>query len=162
MLSVLCDSLDLFAHTFIGTASLQLYGNRISENNPEDWGLSLPVPNHNKYNKAYVSRHVLHIYVYMYIYRVASLTVFTWHGNVFRITGLLWGESTGHRIIPLTKPVMQSIAIFFYISPNKLFNKQSSCRWFETSKVSCGMLFSKLLLQEFHNCTVNILHPVVC
>ena len=27
----------------------------------------------------------------------------SWNGNVFRVTGLLWGESTGHRWIPLTK-----------------------------------------------------------
>ena len=26
----------------------------------------------------------------------------SWHGNTFRITGHLWGESTGHRWIPLT------------------------------------------------------------
>ena len=25
------------------------------------------------------------------------------NGNIFRITGPLWGESTGHRWIPLTK-----------------------------------------------------------
>ena len=27
----------------------------------------------------------------------------TSNGNIFRVTGPLWGESTGHRWIPLTK-----------------------------------------------------------
>ena len=27
----------------------------------------------------------------------------SWNGNIFRVTGPLWGESTGHRSIPLTK-----------------------------------------------------------
>ena len=28
-----------------------------------------------------------------------------WDGNIFRITGPLWGEFTGHRWIPLTKAI---------------------------------------------------------
>ena len=27
----------------------------------------------------------------------------SWNGNIFRITGPLWGESTGNRWIPLTQ-----------------------------------------------------------
>ena len=39
---------------------------------------------------------------------VAAVTIFLnmmmlWHGHTFHITGALWGESTGHRWIPLTK-----------------------------------------------------------
>ena len=30
------------------------------------------------------------------------LMMTSWNGNIFRVTGPLWGESTGHRWIPLT------------------------------------------------------------
>ena len=38
----------------------------------------------------------------MYLHNTQYI-VNLWHGNVFHITGLLRGESTGHRWIPLTK-----------------------------------------------------------
>ena len=34
---------------------------------------------------------------------IASHMMTLWHGNIFRITGSMWGESTGHQWIPLTK-----------------------------------------------------------
>ena len=34
------------------------------------------------------------------------------NGNIFRVTGPLWGEFTGHRWIPLIRPVMQSFDMF--------------------------------------------------
>ena len=50
-------------------------------------------------------------------------------GNAFRITGPLWGESTGYRWIPLTKePVMWSFYVYFEVSPDELLNKQLMCR----------------------------------
>ena len=34
----------------------------------------------------------------------AEIIMMSWHGDVFRVTGLLWGESTGHRWwVPLNK-----------------------------------------------------------
>ena len=65
------------------------------------------------------------------------------HGNAFRITALLWGESTGDQWFPLTKapvmwntkaPVMWNLNVFFDVSLNKLLNKKLHCRYFETSK----------------------------
>ena len=57
----------------------------------------------------------------------------SWYGNHCRVTGPLWGESTGHRWIPLTKgPVIRCFGVFFVVSLNKLLDKQSKRRWFET------------------------------
>ena len=42
----------------------------------------------------------------------SNLTTTPWHGNVFRVTGPLWRESTGDLWIPLTKgPVMASFDV---------------------------------------------------
>ena len=46
------------------------------------------------------------------------------HGNIFRITGPLWGECIGD------SPHME-LYIFCLVNLNKLSNKHSSCRWFE-------------------------------
>ena len=47
----------------------------------------------------------------------SSLAMMSRHGNDFCITGPLWGESTGDRLIPLTQgPVVQSFAVFFVAS----------------------------------------------
>ena len=54
----------------------------------------------------------------------------SWKGNAFRITGPLWRESNGHRIY--LGPVMRGFGVSYYVSLNKLFDKQSICRWFET------------------------------
>ena len=67
------------------------------------------------------------------------------NGNMFRVTGLLWGETTGHRWIPLmwgettghrwiplTKARTRSFDVFFDLCLIKRLSKQSRCRWFET------------------------------
>ena len=41
----------------------------------------------------------------------------------FRVTGPLWGESTGHRWFPSQRPVTRSFGVFFDLRLNKLFNK---------------------------------------
>ena len=49
--------------------------------------------------------------------------------KIFRVTGPLWGESTSHRWIDLTKT---SFDVFFDMRRNKRLNKQSRSRWFGT------------------------------
>ena len=49
------------------------------------------------------------------------------NGNIFRVTGQLCGEVTGHRWIRRTK----ASDVFFDLCPNKRLSKQS-CGWFET------------------------------
>ena len=56
------------------------------------------------------------------------------NGNIFRVTGPLRGELTGHRWIPLTM-VTRSFD-FFYLRMNKRLSKQSKRWWFETPSLS--------------------------
>ena len=50
-------------------------------------------------------------------------------GNIFRVTGPLCGEFTGH---PTEKPVTRGFDVFFDLRPNKRLSKQSWGWWFET------------------------------
>ena len=54
------------------------------------------------------------------------------NGNIFRVTDPLWRESTGHRWVPLIKPVTRSFDVLFDLRLNKRLSKQSRRRWFET------------------------------
>ena len=66
------------------------------------------------------------------------------HGSFFSVTGHLWGEFTGHRWIPLTKGQKCRLWCFFDVGPHKLrdklLNKQSINRWFETTWRQCGVV----------------------
>ena len=55
------------------------------------------------------------------------------NGNLFRVTGSLWGESIGHRWIPLTKG-QWGVALMFSLmcAWTKPFIKKTRRRWFET------------------------------
>ena len=71
------------------------------------------------------------------------------HGNAFRITGPLWGESTGHPVDSTHKePVARTVDVSFDVSLNKLLYKQSSGWWFETPRrsydVSVVFMFPRL------------------
>ena len=54
------------------------------------------------------------------------------HENIFRVTGLLWGEFTGHRWIPHTKVSVVELWCFLDVRRNKGLCKQSRRRIFET------------------------------
>ena len=54
------------------------------------------------------------------------------NGNIFRVIGSLWGETTGHRWIPLTKASDAELRCLFYLHLNKRLNKQWRWRWFKT------------------------------
>ena len=58
------------------------------------------------------------------------------NGNIFRATGPLWGEFTGHRWIPSQRPVTQSFDVFFDLRLNKRPSKQWRRRWYETTSRS--------------------------
>ena len=47
------------------------------------------------------------------------------NGNVFRVTGPLWGESTGHRWIPLSNASDVELWCFFDLRLNTRFSKQT-------------------------------------
>ena len=44
-------------------------------------------------------------------------------GNIFRVTGPLWGEITGHQWIPLTKASDASFDVFIDLRLNKRLSK---------------------------------------
>ena len=50
------------------------------------------------------------------------------NGNIFRVTGPLWGESTGPRWNLSQRPVTRSFDVFIH----KRLSKHSRSRWFET------------------------------
>ena len=52
------------------------------------------------------------------------------NGNIFRVTGPLWGEFTGE--FPSQRPVTRSFDVFFALRLNKRLNKHSRRWWFET------------------------------
>ena len=56
------------------------------------------------------------------------------NGNILCVTAPLWGESTDHWWIPLTKTSDAEFWFFFFdVRLNKRLNKQRSCCWFQTS-----------------------------
>ena len=58
------------------------------------------------------------------------------NGNTSRVTGPLYGEFNGHWWIPTQRPVTQSFDVFFDLSLNKRWGKQSWGWWFETPSCS--------------------------
>ena len=59
------------------------------------------------------------------------------NGNIFRVTGHLCGEFTGHRWIPTQRPVTRSFDVFFHLRLNKRLSKRPWGWWFET--LSCPL-----------------------
>ena len=53
----------------------------------------------------------------------------SWNGNIFRVIGPLWGESSG---FPSQRPATRSFNVSFDVRLNKRLSKQSRCWWFET------------------------------
>ena len=54
------------------------------------------------------------------------------NGNIFRVTGPLCGETTGHRWTPPSqRPVARSFDVFFDLRLKKRLSKHSRRRWFE-------------------------------
>ena len=54
------------------------------------------------------------------------------NGNIFGVTGHLWGEFTGPGVFPAQRPVTRNFDVFFELRPNKLLSKQPWGCWFET------------------------------
>ena len=52
--------------------------------------------------------------------------------NIFRVTGPLWGEPTGHRWFTLQRSVTRNFDVYFDLRLSKRLNKQSRRRCFET------------------------------
>ena len=59
------------------------------------------------------------------------------NGNIFRVTGHLCGEFTGHGEFPAQRPVTRSFDVFLDLRLNKRLGKQSWGWWSET--LSCPL-----------------------
>ena len=69
--------------------------------------------------------------------RLSSLMMTSSKRIIFRVTGPLCGEFTGHRWIPLTKPSEAGLWSFLYLCLNKRLSKPSWGWWLET--LSCPL-----------------------
>ena len=54
------------------------------------------------------------------------------NGDIFRVSGPLWGKSTSHCGYPSQRQVARILDVFFEMRLNKWLSKQSGCRWFKT------------------------------
>ena len=68
----------------------------------------------------------------MMIYKGNNNMMTPSNGNIFRVTGPWWWESTGDRWIPLSKASDAELWCVFYLRLNKRLTKQSRHRRFET------------------------------
>ena len=66
------------------------------------------------------------------------------NGNIFRVTGSLCGEFTGHRWIPHTKASDAEPDVFFDLCLHKRLSKHSRRRWYETPSRSLWRHYSDL------------------
>ena len=76
--------------------------------------------------------------------------------NIFRVTGHLCGEFTGHRWIPHRKASDAKLWCFFDLRINKWLSKRWWCRWFETpSRPLCNHsnAISALAIELLQFCT---------
>ena len=73
------------------------------------------------------------------------------NGNIFRVIGPLWGESTGDWWIPLTQASGAELWCFLYLHLNKRLSEKSRCWWFETPLRSLWRHCNKTqALEGFH------------
>ena len=79
------------------------------------------------------------------------------NGNIFRVTGPLWGLSTVHRWILITKVSDANFDVFLDLRMNKRLSKHSRRRWFETPlrsvRLHCDIyvLFDKYVRPSYKN-----------
>ena len=63
---------------------------------------------------------------------MSKVIMMTSSGNIFRVTGYLYWEFTGHRWIPTQRPVTRSLDVFFDLRLDKRLSKQWWSWWFNT------------------------------
>ena len=80
---------------------------------------------------------LLHIHVHFVFLTLCRIMVkhdmmTSSNGNIFRVTGPLCGEFTGHRQFFAQRPVTRSFDVFYDLRLNKRLSKQRWGWWFET------------------------------
>ena len=76
------------------------------------------------------------------------------NGNIFRVTGPLRGEFTGHGEVPTQRPVTRSFDVFFDLRLNKRLSKQPWGWWFEAPSWS--------LWRQYNECAMKVSLYQVC
>ena len=86
------------------------------------------------------------------------------NGNIFRITGPLCGEFTGHRWIPPTKA--SDAELWYFLRLNKRLSKQSRRRWFDSPLGSlwrnCNVFSGEFVWMQVFRHAGNILCYTGC
>ena len=86
------------------------------------------------------------------------------NGNIFRVTGLLCGNSPVTAEVPSQRPVTRSFEFFFDLRQNKRLSKQLRLRWFESPLRSLWRHFNGLSVSDHphHNMYFNTLKLKGC
>ena len=63
---------------------------------------------------------------------ISNFVMTSSNGNIFRVTGPLWGESTGHQWIPLIKVSDAELSSFLWSEPQQTVEQTMETRWFDT------------------------------
>ena len=92
--------------------------------------------------------HVHTIYWWFYDAAILQNMMTSSDGNIFRIAGPLWGESTCG--FPSQRPVTRSFDVFFDLCLNKRLSKHSTCRWFEAPWSSCTACFRSAIWKHMY------------
>ena len=78
------------------------------------------------------------------------------NGNIFRVTGPLWGEPPVTDGFYSQRPVTQRFEVFFDPRMNKRLSKQSRRRWFETPSHSLWCNYNVRARKRFWNSALVI------
>ena len=83
-----------------------------------------------------------------------------WQGQIFSITGHLWGESTSRVDSPYKGPVMWNLDVFFDVNLNNLFIKQSNCQGFEIPSFNGSCDVTVIISFSIHWRVESQCHPI--
>ena len=81
------------------------------------------------------------------------------NGNIFRVSGTLWGKTSVTGGLPSQRPVTWSFGVFFDLTLNKRLSKQSRGRWLEKPSSS---LWRNCNGFRGHTSTELTAHEVIC
>ena len=82
-----------------------------------------------------------------------NFMLWTWFRRYWRfVRGMHWSPVDS----PYKGPLTQGLGAFFDINPNKLWDKQSNCRWCETSWILCDVIVTYGFAIRIHSTSLYI------
>ena len=95
--------------------------NRLSK---QSWGWWFETPSRPLWRHCNVGDNMAKIWISRYaifqaVLYFAEHMITSWNGNIFRVTGPLWGESIGHRWIPQTQSSDAELWCFLWSAPEQ-------------------------------------------